>query len=83
MRLGTFYLSGNQLKTQKYQMKLSTLVMHPGETQLNNSIGIITKSGCNGNHVWVGQIGVTTIASALSLSLLHRTCVNTLKGQKI
>jgi hypothetical protein len=47
MRLGAFYLSGNQLKTQKYQMKLSTLVMHPGETQLNNSIGIITKSGCN------------------------------------
>ena len=47
MRLGAFYLSGNQLKTQKYQMKLSTLLMHLGETQLNNSIGIITKSGCN------------------------------------
>jgi hypothetical protein len=28
-------------------MKLSTLLMHPGETQPNNSIGIITKSGCN------------------------------------
>ena len=42
MRLGAFYLSGNQLKTQKYQMKLSTLSMHLGETQLNNSIGIIT-----------------------------------------
>jgi hypothetical protein len=31
----------------QYQMKLSTLLMHPGETQPNNSIGIITKSGCN------------------------------------
>ena len=27
MRLGAFYLSGNKLKTQKYQMRLSILLM--------------------------------------------------------
>jgi hypothetical protein len=41
IRLGAFYLSGNKLKTQKYQIRLSILLMHPGETQLSNSRGII------------------------------------------
>lgn len=47
MRLGVFRVSGNLSKVEDNQMKLKPFCYLPGENQLKNSIGRISKNGCH------------------------------------
>ena len=58
MRMGVFKLSGNALSVQAYQNKLVPLSCSPGGNPLPNSMGHISKDGCNfvHNNRWIKLI---------------------------
>lgn len=58
MRMGAFKLSGNASSVQAYQNKLVSLSCSPGEKQLVNSMGRISKDGCSfvHNNKWIKLI---------------------------